>query len=125
MVEWAEQEHFEYEETKVSCLKIDLSSMLIDKNRSKEESFGDRKVGVRDLRLKLQKKSANGSLSGCVRDLYEKLSGYSQSAVGAPAKAKPVSESSRPARRSVLAEAVVAETRNFSGPASKSKKASC
>nr|GEY18881.1 transposase, MuDR, MULE transposase domain protein [Tanacetum cinerariifolium] len=40
MVEWAEQEHFEYEETKVSCPKIDLSSMLIDKNRSKEESFG-------------------------------------------------------------------------------------
>nr|GEU73696.1 putative retrotransposon [Tanacetum cinerariifolium] len=40
MVEWAEQEHFEYEETKVSCSKIDLSSMLIHNNRSKEESFG-------------------------------------------------------------------------------------
>ncbi|GKE39389.1 hypothetical protein Tco_1462794 [Tanacetum coccineum] len=40
MVEWAEQEHFEYEETKVSCPKIDLSSMLIHNNRSKEESFG-------------------------------------------------------------------------------------
>ncbi|GJR14024.1 transposase, MuDR, MULE transposase domain protein [Tanacetum coccineum] len=41
MVEWAEQEHFEYEETKVSCPKIDLSSMLIHNNRSKEESFGE------------------------------------------------------------------------------------
>ncbi|GJY87845.1 hypothetical protein Tco_0502473 [Tanacetum coccineum] len=39
MVEWAEQEHFEYEETKVSHPKIDLSSMLIHNNRSKEESF--------------------------------------------------------------------------------------
>ncbi|GJS48910.1 hypothetical protein Tco_0599031 [Tanacetum coccineum] len=41
MVEWAEQEHIEYEETKVSCPKIDLSSMLIHNNRSKEESFGE------------------------------------------------------------------------------------
>ncbi|GJX29209.1 hypothetical protein Tco_0237288 [Tanacetum coccineum] len=41
LVEWAEQEHFEYEETKVSCPKIDLSSMLIHNNRSKEESFGE------------------------------------------------------------------------------------
>ncbi|GKC09930.1 hypothetical protein Tco_1001540 [Tanacetum coccineum] len=40
MVEWAEQEHFEYKETKVSCPNIDLSSMLIHNNRSKEESFG-------------------------------------------------------------------------------------
>ncbi|GJR17489.1 RNA-directed DNA polymerase, eukaryota, reverse transcriptase zinc-binding domain protein [Tanacetum coccineum] len=39
LVEWAEQEHFEYEETKVSCPKIDLSSMLIHNNRPKEESF--------------------------------------------------------------------------------------
>nr|GEV28427.1 transposase, MuDR, MULE transposase domain protein [Tanacetum cinerariifolium]GEV75402.1 transposase, MuDR, MULE transposase domain protein [Tanacetum cinerariifolium] len=37
----AEQEHFEYEETKVSCLKIDLSSVLIQNNSSKEESFGE------------------------------------------------------------------------------------
>ncbi|GJR01456.1 phospholipase-like protein [Tanacetum coccineum] len=41
MVEWAEQEHFEYEETNVACPKIDLSSMLIHNNRSKEESFGE------------------------------------------------------------------------------------
>ncbi|GJS28707.1 hypothetical protein Tco_0489327 [Tanacetum coccineum] len=41
MVEWAEQKHFEYEETKVSCPKIDLSSVLIQNNSSKEESFGE------------------------------------------------------------------------------------
>ncbi|GKB29615.1 hypothetical protein Tco_0869016 [Tanacetum coccineum] len=41
MIEWAEQEHFEYEETKVSYPNIDLSSMLIHNNRSKEESFGE------------------------------------------------------------------------------------
>nr|GEV72319.1 hypothetical protein [Tanacetum cinerariifolium] len=41
MVEWAEQEHFEYEKTKVSCPKIDLSSVLIQNNSSKEESFGE------------------------------------------------------------------------------------
>ncbi|GJR66831.1 zinc finger, CCHC-type containing protein [Tanacetum coccineum] len=51
MVEWAEQEHIEYEETKVSCPKIDQSSMLIHNNRSKEESFGgdaDREVLVNE-----------------------------------------------------------------------------
>lgn len=88
-----------------------------------DPQVSNRRVGVSDLRLKLQKKSANGSLSGGVRDLREKLSGYSQSAVSASAKAKPVSERSRPARRSVLAEAALAETRNVSGPASKRTKA--
>nr|GEY21412.1 hypothetical protein [Tanacetum cinerariifolium] len=39
MVEWAEQEHFKYEKTKVSCPKIDLSSLLVQNNSSKEESF--------------------------------------------------------------------------------------
>ncbi|GKC78927.1 hypothetical protein Tco_1129701, partial [Tanacetum coccineum] len=39
MVEWAEQEHFEYEETTISCSKMDLSSVLIQNNSSKEESF--------------------------------------------------------------------------------------
>ncbi|GJT04116.1 hypothetical protein Tco_0838578 [Tanacetum coccineum] len=37
MVEWAEQEHFEDEETNVSCLKTDLSSVLIPNNGSTEE----------------------------------------------------------------------------------------
>ncbi|GKA31278.1 hypothetical protein Tco_0717583 [Tanacetum coccineum] len=37
MVEWAEQEHFEDEETNVSCLKTDISSVLIPNNGSMEE----------------------------------------------------------------------------------------
>ncbi|GJR24709.1 hypothetical protein Tco_0973236 [Tanacetum coccineum] len=37
MVEWAEQVHFEDEETNVSCLKTDLSSVLIPNNGSMEE----------------------------------------------------------------------------------------
>ncbi|GJR48834.1 hypothetical protein Tco_1316937 [Tanacetum coccineum] len=37
MVEWAEQEHFEYEETNVSCLKTYTSSVLIPNNGSMEE----------------------------------------------------------------------------------------
>ncbi|GJW65254.1 hypothetical protein Tco_0117138 [Tanacetum coccineum] len=37
MVEWAEQEHFEDEETNVSCPKIYLSAVLIPNNASMEE----------------------------------------------------------------------------------------
>lgn len=91
-------------------------------------AFIDRSVGALDLRLKLQKKSnqratlgAKGSLSGGVRDLREKLSGvsYSQPA----AKPKPVPETtSKPARRSVVADANVTETKKVSTNASKRKK---
>ncbi|GJS66154.1 transposase, MuDR, MULE transposase domain protein [Tanacetum coccineum] len=52
MVEWAEQEHFEYEETNVACPKIDLSSMLIHNNRSKEESFGEKDIKVKKSKNK-------------------------------------------------------------------------
>nr|GEV86182.1 oligopeptide transporter [Tanacetum cinerariifolium] len=45
MVEWVEQEHFEYEVTNISCPKIDLSSVLIQNNSSKEESFQKNKKG--------------------------------------------------------------------------------
>ncbi|GKE50637.1 hypothetical protein Tco_1481895 [Tanacetum coccineum] len=54
MVEWAEQEHFEDEETKVSCSKIDLSSLLISNNGSLEESFGA-KEAHNSIVLKLQR----------------------------------------------------------------------
>ncbi|GKB16191.1 hypothetical protein Tco_0850114 [Tanacetum coccineum] len=54
MVEWAEQEHFEDEETKVSCPKIDLSSLLISNNGSLEESFGA-KEARNSIVLKLQR----------------------------------------------------------------------
>ncbi|KAL7598712.1 uncharacterized protein LOC111903524 [Lactuca sativa] len=93
-----------------------------------DPQVSNRSVGALDLRLKLQKKSnqratlgAKGSLSGGVRDLREKLSGvsYSQPA----AKPKPVPETtSKPARRSVVADANVTETKKVSTNASKRKK---
>lgn len=93
-------------------------------------AFIDRRVGALDLRLKLQKKSnqratlgAKGSLSG-VRDLREKLSGitYSQPAVTVPAKPKLVAESSKPARRSIVAEVPAAETKKVASTVSKKRK---
>ncbi|GKA87626.1 hypothetical protein Tco_0809390 [Tanacetum coccineum] len=39
MVEWAEQEHFEDEETKLSCPKIDLTTVLKSNKGSSEKSF--------------------------------------------------------------------------------------
>ncbi|GJY88843.1 hypothetical protein Tco_0503471 [Tanacetum coccineum] len=39
MVEWAEQEHFEDEETKLSCPKINLSTMLTSNKGSSDKSF--------------------------------------------------------------------------------------
>ncbi|GJV75502.1 hypothetical protein Tco_1507086 [Tanacetum coccineum] len=54
VVEWAEQEPFEDEETKVSCPKIDLSPLLISNNGSLEESFGA-KEARNSIVLKLQR----------------------------------------------------------------------
>ncbi|GJX17624.1 oligopeptide transporter [Tanacetum coccineum] len=39
MVEWAEQEHFEDEETKLSCPKINLSTVLKSNKGSSDKSF--------------------------------------------------------------------------------------
>ncbi|GKC11433.1 retrovirus-related pol polyprotein from transposon TNT 1-94, partial [Tanacetum coccineum] len=39
MVEWAEQEHFEDEKTKLSCPKIDLSTVLKSNKGSSDKSF--------------------------------------------------------------------------------------
>lgn len=89
----------------------------------------ERRVGVTDLRLKLQKKSAkktnqsgNGSLSGGIRDLREKLSGTmtSQSAEAARPKPRAVPEASKPARK-VAVEAPVPETKSVSTTVSKKK----
>ncbi|KVI03813.1 Usher syndrome type-1G protein [Cynara cardunculus var. scolymus] len=97
-----------------------------------DPQISNRRVGVLDLRLKLQKKSnqqatqgARGPLSGGVRDLREKLSGitYSLPAVTVQAKPKSVPESSKSTRRSVVAEAPVAETKKVANIASKKKKA--
>lgn len=76
----------------------------------------ERKVGARDLRLKLQKKvaqqvplSGKRSLSSGVRDLREKLSGpmHSQPVNSDPPKAKPAIEAVKPTRKNVAAETPV------------------
>ena len=70
----------------------------------------DRRIGTKDLRFKLQRKSIQkaiqsgiGNVSG-VRDLREKLSGtiYSQSGNTNPPKPKPVLEGSKRARTSAI-----------------------
>lgn len=85
--------------------------------------FLDRRVGAQDLRLKLQKKNNQQAIGG-VRDLREKLSGitYSKPSVAAPAKPKAAPESSKPARKSIVAEAPVAETKKVASTVSKKKK---
>jgi hypothetical protein len=81
------------------------------------------KVGTRDLRQKLQRKSlqqnSGGSLSG-VRDLREKLSGIVSQPVNAnPAKSK--LEASRPARRSVAVDTSEPEIKKVATQASRKK----
>ncbi|KAK9069033.1 hypothetical protein SSX86_013149 [Deinandra increscens subsp. villosa] len=89
-----------------------------------DPQVSNRRVGANDLRFKLQKKNNQQATVG-VRDLREKLSGitYSQSVVNAPAKPKAVPESSKPARRSIAAQAPVAETKKVARTVSKKKKA--
>lgn len=92
----------------------------------------NRRIGAADLRLKLQKKSiqqaaesVKGSLSGGVRDLREKLSGpiYSKTMeLDRPIpKLKPASEVSKPARKSVIAEAPLPEKKAVASSVSKKK----
>ncbi|KAL8546548.1 hypothetical protein ACS0TY_006326 [Phlomoides rotata] len=71
-----------------------------------------RRVGPRDLRLKLQRKSIDqerGFISGGVMDLREKLSGalYSRPVESKPplVRLKPAPEASKPPRKSVIAQA--------------------
>ncbi|KAL2486128.1 Sterile alpha motif (SAM) domain-containing protein [Abeliophyllum distichum] len=91
----------------------------------------NRRVGLKDLRLKLQRKSIDqaaqsvrGPLSGGTRDLREKLSGILSSRgfeTGPPEpKAKRASEVSKPTR-SVSAEALVPETKKRASSISKKK----
>ncbi|MCD7466529.1 hypothetical protein HAX54_003334 [Datura stramonium] len=90
------------------------------------------RIGAKDLRLKLQKKSiqqatqsVKGSVSGGMRDLREKLSGtvYSQTVENDPPKAKlkVTPEISKPVRRSSIAEAPAMETNKFASTVSKKK----
>ncbi|CAN4093771.1 unnamed protein product [Withania somnifera] len=90
------------------------------------------RIGAKDLRLKLQKKSiqqasqsVKGSVSGGMRDLREKLSGtvYSQTVENDPPKAKleVAPEISKLVRRSSVAEAPVVETKKIASTVSKKK----
>lgn len=74
--------------------------------------------------MKLQKKSNQQPTGGGVRDLREKLSGitYSQPQATASTKPKPVPESSRPARRSVVAETGTGGTKKVASVVFKKKK---
>lgn len=87
----------------------------------------DRIVGVRDLRLKLQKKSlqqvsqsGKGHLSG-MRDLREKLSGTMNSQPVNSDPPKPKLEAAKLARKSVAVEAPEPESKRVAVPASKKK----
>lgn len=79
--------------------------------------ISNRKLGAKDLRLKLQKRS--------VRDLREKLSGTVFSDAGeadiSKPKTKPALEVSKPLRKSVVAEAPTVETKKAASTASKKK----
>lgn len=67
--------------------------------------------------------SVRGSLSGGVRDLREKLSGstYSHTVEPDRPKPKPTSEVSKPARKSVIAEAPIPDIKTVASSVSKKK----
>ncbi|PIN26180.1 RNA-binding protein Bicaudal-C [Handroanthus impetiginosus] len=87
-----------------------------------EPQVSNRRIGVKDLRLKLQRKSieqatqsVRGSVSGGARDLREKLSGtlYSRPVESKPppVRPKPASEVSKPSRKSVISQPPLPETK--------------
>ncbi|GFQ02706.1 hypothetical protein PHJA_002414500 [Phtheirospermum japonicum] len=92
----------------------------------------NRRVGSKDLRLKLQRKSieqatrsVRGSVSGGARDLRDKLSGalYSRPIESQPQamRPKPAPEATKPPRSSVIAEAPQRETKKIASSVSKRK----
>ncbi|GMP48565.1 hypothetical protein CsSME_00015875 [Camellia sinensis var. sinensis] len=100
-----------------------------DLYKDDEHQVSNRRVGTKDLRLKLQKKSVqqatksgNGSVSGA-RDLREKLSGtmYSHPANTDLPKPKPVLEGSKPVRKSVIVEALEPETKKVASSVPRKK----
>lgn len=85
-----------------------------------EPQVSNRKVGARDLRLKLQKKGLQPMLDrGVVRDLREKLSG-SQPLKTESSRPKLILEASKPARKSVAVE-TPPETKKPANPPPKKK----
>lgn len=93
-----------------------------------EPRVSNSRIGVKDLRLKLQRKSieqsGRGSVAGGARDLREKLSGtlYQHPAESKPPPTRPKSavEVSKPQRKGVIAQAPVLEA-NVAGSMSKKK----
>ncbi|KAK4441007.1 SEC23-interacting protein [Sesamum alatum] len=97
-----------------------------------EPQVSNRRVGVKDLRLKLQRKSieqatqnVRASVSGGARDLREKLSGtvYSRPMESEPPllRPKPAPEASKPPRNSVIGEAPERETKKLASTVTKKK----
>ncbi|KAB1216754.1 hypothetical protein CJ030_MR4G020621 [Morella rubra] len=92
---------------------------------NEEPQISNQKVGARDLRLKLQRKSSqqasqSGSLSG-VRDLREKLSGLTNTQPMNTDPSKLRMEAFRPARKSVAVDAPAPEAKKATNPASRKK----
>ncbi|KAL6500006.1 hypothetical protein OROGR_027916 [Orobanche gracilis] len=97
-----------------------------------EDDVSSRRVGVKDLRLKLQRKSieqatqsVRGSVSKDARDLHEKLSGaiYSHQieAQPKPIKPKPAPEVNKAHTNSIIVEAPERETKKIDSSVSKKK----
>ncbi|KAF5741278.1 SEC23-interacting protein-like [Tripterygium wilfordii] len=92
-----------------------------------EPHISNRKVGARDLRQKLQRKSlqqvsqsGKGSVPG-VRDLREKLSGTMNLQPESAGSRKQKMEAAKPARKSVAAEAAEPEIKKVANPTTKKK----
>ncbi|XP_057508886.1 uncharacterized protein LOC130791672 isoform X2 [Actinidia eriantha] len=93
-----------------------------------EPQVSNRRIGMKDLRLKLQKKSAqqtsqsgNGSVSGA-RDLREKLSGETYlRPLNTDPKPKSVLEGSKPVRKSVIVETPEPEIKKVASSVPKQK----
>ncbi|CAH9074301.1 unnamed protein product [Cuscuta epithymum] len=92
-----------------------------------ETQISSRKLGAKDLRLKLQRRSTvetsrglNKSISRGTRDLREKLSGTVAAAANI-SKTKTNSEVSKPLRKSGVAEALKLETKKVASTTSKKK----
>ncbi|GJT93541.1 transposase, MuDR, MULE transposase domain protein [Tanacetum coccineum] len=63
MVEWAEQEHFEDEETKLSCPKINLSTIYEEIIKKDSETVKRKREQSRSIALKARKESSDDDSS--------------------------------------------------------------
>lgn len=86
-----------------------------------EPRVSNRIVGVRDLRMKLQRKSLQQVSQSGVRDLREKLSGTMNLQPVNSDPPKPKLEAAKPARKNVAVEAPEADTKRVADPATRKK----